>query len=298
MNLRRASKKMDSALQLTSIFSMLFFLSSPSLAANSNKQLPTAQTSTTTEAEIKEALKAPPLFSGMINISRSRNMIDFQDGTMSEGMTYSFKGSLKVTTKSTLSFSTAYSQDLKDSANNTPEDSSLSLSRPITKVGSNWKLGGSISAILPTSKASSTRDNLIVGLRTGLNLSLNPEVAPGWSFLVGIGGGQNIHKYDTNINGSVLNKYSLSQTISAGKELGKFALSIEFINKNAWTYQGYMKQAFEHTEELGYQLSDSTNIALGHSNSGNALKPDGRGSNIALLNENSSLVYGSVTFGF
>lgn len=239
-----------------------------------------------------------PSYFGFIASTYIQNLVDFQDGSLYRGMSHMGRIGLNMTPKYKILATTSYSQNLKNSEENTLEDSSFTLVRNPVDFSKSFVLGGSFSALLPTSKASSIRDNLLLGARIGISLTLKPEVLPTWSFSASLNGGQNFHQYETNSVGSVLNKYALAQTISASKSISKFTLSIDFSNKNAWSYFGYMKQAFEHSEEISYSANDHWSLTLGHTNAGNALRADGYGSNIALVNENSSMVYTTLALGF
>jgi hypothetical protein len=142
---------------------------------------------------------------------------------------------------------------------------------------------------------SHTVQNLEGGVRAGASFSLNPVINPNLVLAFSLSGGQNFHQYDTDINGNVLNKYVLSQTAVAGYNIGNFSLSGIFTHINAWSYQGTLKEAFEHYEELGYSVNNNFALAVGHTNSGSVLKANGTDSNIAFINENTSMVYGSLT---
>ncbi len=244
----------------------------------------------------KEEFK--PSYFGFIASTYIQNLVDFQDGSLKRGMSHLGRIGLSMTPKYKILATTSYTQDLKNSEDNALEDSSLTIVRNPVDFSKSFVLGGSFSALLPTSKASSTRDNLILGARIGISLTLKPEIFPTWSFSAALSGGQNFHQYETNSAGSVLNKYALAQTFSGSKSFGNTTLSIEFSNKNAWSYYGYMKQAFEHSQEISYSVNDHLSLSLGHTNAGNALRADGYGSNIALVNENSSMVYTTLMLGF
>jgi hypothetical protein len=99
------------------------------------------------------------------------------------------------------------------------------------------------------------------------------------------------------VSGATNTQYSSSQSFNADYEIQKISFSFEAIHKNGWTYSGAAKEAFEHTEEIGYAVADSFGIAIGHTNGGSVFKSN-YDSNISLINENSSTVYGSMSLTY
>lgn len=261
-----------------------------------------AQTATSTLTTTTNAPEGPkpaqPLVSGSFAVYRNTSLYDFQDGTRRDSADYVLKMGLKITPDYSLSVQGGYSQDLHHSEYDDFGDTSVSLGRKAIPLGLYVLLSPSITAIVPTSKMSHTVQNLESAYRVGASFSLNPVVNPNLVLGLGLSGGQNFHQYDTDINGNVLNQYSFNQTLIAGYNLGNFSLSAIYIHKNAWTYQHTLKEAFEHYEEIGYGVNNSLAVAIGHSNGGSALKANGSDSNLALINENDSMVYGALTLMF
>jgi hypothetical protein len=52
------------------------------------------------------------------------------------------------------------------------------------------------------------------------------------------------------------------------------------------------------SQELGYEISPLFAVAIGHTNAGSSLRPNGNDSNVQLVDENTSLIYGSLTVTF
>ena len=148
------------------------------------------------------------------------------------------------------------------------------------------------------SQLSTKKDNLQTALSAKVGLSLSAPDQQGFSGGTSISLGRNFHAYDTDINGNVLNQYSSNQTLSLGYTLENWSLSVDFINKSRWTYQNSTKSAFELNEELGYSINDNFGVALGHTNAGSTLKDNGTDSNIDLINENTSVIYGSLNMTY
>ncbi|MDG0815596.1 hypothetical protein [Bdellovibrio svalbardensis] len=240
------------------------------------------------------------IFSGFVQASRSTSLYDFQDGTRKDGMDYAARFNMKLTKDYTLRLDGGYSQDLVDPQGDDFGDTSLGLLRAPVALGKLIMMGYKVGVVAPTSKASRTLQNMQGAVSGSVSVSINPErLIQGLSIVSGLSLRRNFHQYDTAMNGAVNTQYSSSQSISVGYDWASgVSISGEFIHKNGLTYQNNIKESFEHTEELGYSINDAFAVAVGHTNSGNALKANGVDSNVALIDENSSLVYGSLTVAF
>ncbi len=256
-----------------------------------------------------------PEFSGAAQVSRSLSLYDHQDGTRTEDMEYLFAPQLKT---SIGSFSTkiVYDQNLRDDSGHT-YDGKINASDwgdvPITYalIPNKWRwsypyiitLTPFFTAVIPASQNSLKRDQLKSSVSAGVSFAIIPDgIAPvrdgAWSLAIAVNGGQNIHSYSTDINGKVLNKYLSNQTLNLGYTYKSISFSIEFINKTRWTYEGNVKSAFVHTEEIGYAVTEHIALAIGHTNTGSALKANALDSNLDFINENDSAIYGSLGLSF
>ncbi|MNL58623.1 hypothetical protein D3C87_1822730 [compost metagenome] len=95
------------------------------------------------------------------------------------------------------------------------------------------------------------------------------------------------------------NQYSSSQSLSLSYDFPRnFSISADFVHKNAVSYQGSIKEAYEFSQELSYQFNSFLAAAVGHSTSGNALRPNGQDYQFDIYNENTSVVYASMTLIF
>lgn len=282
-----------------------FFVMSVSLLASFQAlAAATPSTSNTSVAQVKKVAPSSPAFSVGFDVTRSTSLVDHQDGTRSDAMDYSLKPAVKLSFGS-LSSEIAYTQNLRDESTPTENDFSdipIKFSFIPTKLNLindyNSRIGYSLTSLVPVSKNSTQRDQLQTALSAGLSFVMEPVDGQGFSFSTAVSLGRNIHAYEEDINGNVLNEYSSNQSVIVGYGISDFSLSASFINRSRLTYQSNTKSAFEITEELGYTLNDHFALALGHSNSGATLKPNGTDSNIELINENSSVVYGTLSMTF
>lgn len=234
------------------------------------------------------------------NANRSSSLVDFQDGTRKDENNYLTRFTYKFTETYGMRLQGGYSQDLRYSENNDFSDTSISFLRTPGKVSNNILLGYSVSALAPTSKDSHKRQGLQTALSTALIGAINPDrLIPGLTVTGSISLGRSIHQYETALDGKVNNQYSSGQALSIGYAL-KYGLSLsaEFIHKNAWSYQNVMRDSFEMSQELGFQFNPSFAVALGHTNAGSSLRPNGNDSNVQIVDEKASTLYGSLTATF
>ena len=136
-----------------------------------------------------------------------------------------------------------------------------------------WDLGDSIMvssdlrAILPTSRDSRQRD-LNLGVRAGIGFSFDlSDYIKGLHISDSLRLRKNFYQYKTAGN-VVLSEYQLSNQLSVDYFFAKrFSFNAYLISRKSWSYGG---TAFDpdliHGEELGYQLTDDVDIALGMTN--------------------------------
>lgn len=260
-----------------------------------------AQTSTTNA----KASKKPdtPAFGMTAELSRSTSLVDFQDGSRKDDL--EFKVTPSVTFASgKLSAIFTYSQNLRDEYSETENDfadvpvtwsfksTPLDLSRSYDN-----KITYSATAVAPVSKLSTKRDQLQTALSGKIGYVMTPK-DDGLSAAAGVTAGRNFHAYETDINGNVLNQYSSNQNLSLGYSIGSWSVGVDYIHRTRWTYRGNVKTSFGLSEEVGYEVSSNFSVAVGHSNEGPTLKPNGTDSNIDVFNENSSVVYGTLSLTY
>lgn len=276
------------------------------LAASSGK--PNKVVMSTDQRIIQPALESSLKFSVEALIARSASLYDHKDGTAKAGVDYLVSPRLK-TSLGTMKAAISYSQDVKDESEEASSFNDIPLSVSLTSNKWQWSapyvltLTPYASIVLPVSKTSTKRDQLQTSISVGASFGIIPDgIAPkkngAWSLAIALSAGQNVHTYETNIIGQVLNHYLSNQSINLGYGYKDFSFSAEFINKSRWTYNGNSKNSFEHTEEIGYGINDHLNVAIGHSNTGSALKSNSVDSNLSLVNENDSMIYVSMGLAF
>lgn len=281
-----------------SLFGVLatLMVSGPSFANNNNNNNAAVNSSTT----LVQQSERSPLFNGFVNAARSTSLYDFQDGSRKDGMDYTGRVNFNLTKNYTVRIDGGYSQDLKDSQNDDWNDTSVSVRRNPFAISRSLLMGLSLGGVAPTSKESYKIKNSMGSMSVGMSLSNNPKaLIPGLGIVGTASLSRNFHQYETDINGKVLSQYSSTQSLAVSYDwpVG-ISASATFVHRNGLTYQNNIRESFEISEELGYEVTKAISIAVGHSNSGNALKANGVDSNVQIVDEDSSIVYASGTVAF
>ncbi len=283
---------------LAVVVSMLasILLASNSFAANVNS----SAVSSYTPPREKE-VEPSNTYSASVDVSRSTNLYDHQDGSRSDSLDFRFIVGAGFTNGHSLSMVVDYSNDLKDAENTAAGllDPSLKYSFKSAKWA--WSapyiltFRPAISTVIPMSKGSTKRDELQGSLSGSVAFGIIPDgiyKSDGvWSVLIGLSAGQNFYAYEENINGKVLNKYSSNQSMDISYSIADFSFSLSYLHRSRWTYQGNVRESFALGQEIGYSLNDNFAVNVGHSNEGAMIKANGYESNLEVIDENASSVY-------
>lgn len=241
---------------------------------------------------------APKPFGLVFTASRTRSLYDFQDGNLTESNDYEFIPSY-AWSKGKVTLYMSYSEDLRAT-----EDSSDIGDIAVINSFKAWdlskiKLSPSVTVTIPQSKESREIRNLDTALSLKLTASVKEEyLLPGFSLAAALSGGRSFHRYTTTLDGDVSNQYSSRQTLMAGYAVGLFSFDTEFHHINAWSYNGRLKESFEHAEEMSISIGDHYGFTVGHTNAGSVFKANGYESNYKLIDENNSLVYAKVSMQY
>lgn len=249
---------------------------------------------------VQRPKKDTSIFSGFFNVARSTNLYDFQDGTRGDGVAYLGRLNANLGSSFTLRVDGGYNQDLKDSTKNDFADTVISLRSTPMNLGKTFLFSYNAGFAAPTSKVSSEVQGMYASARAGAVLAINSNrLIKGFSVVSSIVVARNFHEFETSKVGAVNNQYSSTQSLSLNYDFPRnFSISADIVHKNAISYQGILKEAYEISEELSYQVNSNFGIAVGHSNSGNALRPNGQDYSFDAYNENTSVVYASMTVIF
>lgn len=245
-------------------------------------------------------LAAPPsgakIWTVMSSLSRSSSLYDHQDGTRRDSGDVFARLGLRVTENWGLSAAVSHSSDLNNDEYTGFGDLSLGASRRPVTMGSALVWVPAIALVVPTSKHSQVYQNLLFATGGTISMSVRPELLKeNLSVGFGVGVTRLVHQYEENSLGGINTEWSSRQFASVGYTFGRFSISAQLMHRNSLSYQGTMRESFDHTEDLSYQASDNLSLSVGHSLSGSVFRPNGQDSNLAFVNENDSTVYGSLT---
>lgn len=240
-------------------------------------------------------------------ISRSTSLVDHQDGTRSDSFEVLVAPSL-LTPIGNFTVKQSFSKDLRDDESTEDGASDTSVIYGMPPKDWQWSppyiltLKPTLSAVIPVSRLSRITTQLQTSIVGGISFGIRPDglhKSDGtWDLAIGVTAGRNFHTYAEDIKGRVLNQYSSNQTLNIGYTIADWNFSFEFINRSRWTYQNHVKQSFIASEEIGYSITQNFSVAIGHTNEASALKADASESNLSLIDENTSTVYGSLGISF
>lgn len=277
----------------------------PATSAATTKT-PSATTSTTKVARPATPIQASNI-RAKLSFTRSTNLIDFQDGTRKDSFDYELAPSMK-TSQGTFATSITYSQDLRDQYSGTASDwgdvpivfafNPTELSKSPLLPDKSASLSYSISAIIPLSQNSVKKNQLQTALAGKIGLAIMPSDDAGFGYSTSISLARNLHRYEQDTNGAVLNQYSSKQTLDISYLKNQWSFGLSFANRTAWSYQNNAKNSFELGQEIAYSLNKNIAFAIGHTNAGATLKDNGVDYNIELFNENSSTVYATLGLSY
>jgi hypothetical protein len=249
------------------------------------------------------------MFSGTFSVGRS-NSLYLENGN-SKSASWDFSGALSYAFARNWKTTAVAegSQDIKDESASDVSKETLELSyHKYTPVAyavhfSPLDFTPAVKWSFPASRASRS-ESLKGSLGTSLRADLNPDYlfSKKLSSYFKVSGARNFHEYSTAASGKVNNQYSSSQAVSvAWNFTDALSLSVLYTHINYWTYQGAMTEFFNHTEELGYELTKNWSLALGHSY-GNPIvsvrRADEQTYNTNLSDEENSIVYGQIGYTF
>lgn len=253
------------------------------------------------KASMKSTAKAPAKksFTGSINISPARTLVDFQDGTKAESNDTTFENSYQINESFKAKSKVIYSQNLKNSVENDFADIDLSVSKSSIPLGSTFTLSPTLLGTLPLSKSSRLNNQFNGALGVGLKWGLaSGTLVEGLSLSLTTALSRLFHRAPTAISGTVLNQYTAYQKLVANYSISKYSFTLVFNHTNSMTYQNNLKEGFVLAQEFEFTANDSLAFQLGHANGGSALKANAQDSNIQFFNENSSAVYVGVTWNY
>jgi hypothetical protein len=176
----------------------------------------------------------------------------------------------------------------------------LSVSKSDIFKATDWlNIGGDFRGMIPTSEYSNKVD-LNTAIRAAVTFSFNlASIADGLRFTFQPRLKKNFHEFTGN-SGVNYTEYTLDTLYSLRYGASKWSLSVTAINPHSWTYDGtYKNPRLTHIEEIGYQLTNSFSLSLGHTNSTSFFDTDrGPSATSQLFDLKNSTFYGKVGYSF
>lgn len=256
--------------------------------------------SQTASMNVKETTE-DKIVTGSVNLAHSQSLIDHQDGTRQNARTIIMGVNTKINSDWAVLTRVSFQDDPRavDSIENGFSDLMFRLGKSPIKLFEWLKGSYSYTAVLPTSKYSTQFQGLQTSLGANYSLELTPAVlTKGFELSLTFTAGRNFHQYETDKSGRVLNEYSLRETLSGAYSYKSFTFSTDLMLRHGFSYNGETSQAFEHSQEIGYSITPRWGVSLGHTNSGSWFRPNGQDSNLKLIDENNSVIYGSTSLKF
>ena len=169
-------------------------------ATNSASNSPSNATQTLTTSLPKTAADTAPKYSVEASISRNTSLVDFKDGSRSDGMDITVKPAVAVSFGK-FSATFAYSQNLRDQYSTTENDfADIPVSFSFKPTALNWfksydtKIGYSTTAVIPVSQLSTKKDQLQTSISAKIGLSIAPSGEDdGPSISTSLSAGRNFH---------------------------------------------------------------------------------------------------------
>lgn len=256
-----------------------------------------AQSSTGNIESVKKTSGATKNWTARIDSTLYRDLLKTSDANHYSGMTNSFRFSYGTGIGS-FTFKTAVYKSFVDEKKANISDSTFSYSRKSLQPIKGIVSFGSVSGLIPTSKTSRKVTNLTTKLSVSEGLSISDSVTriENLSALLILGASKNFHEYKTSMTGSSNTSYSLSAiaylTYSLTDEL---YMSLGGTYAKGWTYENNTKDLYSFSQSVGYSISPTLNLEVGHEFGGTPLSPDGKNVEIDLFDERESSVYTSLT---
>lgn len=245
------------------IFASTAFADSSTSTNSINKSTSNTNVMTTNSLP---SVKTKSNFSNSFSIQRTNNLFVIKGEKqnslweMANNLTYSWNENFKT------DFLVEYSYDLVNS-----DESDWGRVRLLnTKIFSFFPIGVSFSLLVPSQKSDFiNQKNFSAGLSTKINpfghyldtTGLTPKLTTGVS--------KNFYKYDTSPSGTSLIATSWSKGLELtykpnSKILNNFNFAFIYTHFSSWNFNGEIKEAYAHNEEISYDQSENLSIKAGH----------------------------------
>lgn len=269
-----------------------------------NFQAATTSHSTIMSADQLPLDETPSKFSIEAQISQSRNLVDFKDGTREDALEITVLPRY-ATTIGSFSAKIVHTKNIKDDEDITNGFADTLLTYTYPSIDWGWKLpyvlflNPGFTLGIPTSRISQKQTQLTAATIFNLAMGIRPDnivsTEHAWIFQISLTAGRNFYPYEEDINGNVLNQYSSNQMLSLSYNYMNWTMAIDLLNRSRWTFQNNIRQSFVSNQEIGYSFNDNLSLSVGHTNEASAMKANAQESNLNFIDEKTSTVF--VTMG-
>jgi hypothetical protein len=179
----------------------------------------------------------------------------------------------------------------------TASDATLALSIKGFKINEQFKSVHKVTTLIPVAETTVKRDRLQSSLALSNGISYSGVY---FDMAYGLSVSRNFHQFTQNAEGSANIQYRVAQTIDLKVPLfiEKFYATATGTYRYGRTYGGFERYGFIFDADLNYDFKDNLSANVGTSNDGSALKSNGVDSNIALYDENNSVVSAGVSYQY
>lgn len=230
------------------------------------------------------------------DLSYARALFEEDDGSFQRGTDISVEGGYKFQNNYKLSLTAGYNSNLLDSSKSSPHDVKIAGSKTFEPKFGTANYGLKLTGIIPASKESI--DDF--SLQGGVNLTGTVSSKPGtvlWGYVnveARLSAAQGFHKYDTTSAFKSNKKNTSNQGFKTTLTLKNLSFTVDLLHRFLWDYEGNQSERLGHNEEISYKFTKNFALTLGHdvdSTNGIPLTKEDGTSNLALINEDASVVY-------
>lgn len=168
---------------------------------------------------------------------------------------------------------------------------------PVPVLGDVLSYRLKVTVILPTNEndreLASLRGAVVLGNRFFINIKALPALSSFYQLNLS----KSFHGYETTASGESNNQFSVGHTLLTNFDIGKFYVQVVPRVSSRWTYEGTPSSSFELAEEVGVNLGRFS-LGVGHTNSDNLVKANGRDSNFSVFDRDTSTYYMTANLSF
>lgn len=216
------------------------------------------------------------------------------DGTRGQSMTYNIAPTMSYGDY-TLKSDQYFEQDLIDSNASQSEawtDPNLILSKKSVPLGQYFKFGPSATVVFPMKDSSRNAVGALYTVSGAATISVNTKALnmDAWSFGYQISATRYFTQFETRADNGNPNAFSrLRNRLTFGYQImDKLSFFNLFDFNSNYSVNGVVTNSFFSLQSIGYDLTDSLNISVGHANSGSVLKAKTYENNLKMYDEKGS----------